>query len=154
MFNKFKSIAFCGILLAANFSAFSQAAPAVAPVPAPNGWHLLDKSKDGFSGISVNKAYTELLKGKKGNTVTVAVIDSGVDTLHEDLTQVLWKNLKEKPGNGKDDDKNGYADDVYGWNFLGGKDGRSVGKDTEEAQRLYKKLNLLWHQKTRHYSAS
>jgi subtilisin family serine protease len=140
MFNKFKSIAFCGILLAANFSAFSQAAPAVAPVSAPNGWHLLDKSKDGFSGISVNKAYTELLKGKKGNTVTVAVIDSGVDTLHEDLTQVLWKNLKEKPGNGKDDDKNGYADDVYGWNFLGGKDGRSVGKDTEEAQRLYKKL--------------
>jgi subtilisin family serine protease len=140
MVNKIKSLAVCGLLLAFNFNAFSQAAPAASSKPAPNGWHLMDKTKEGFYGISVNRAYTELLKGKKGNTVTVAVIDSGVDTLHQDLTPVLWKNPKEKPGNGKDDDKNGYADDVYGWNFLGGKDGRSVGKDTEESERLYKKF--------------
>jgi subtilisin family serine protease len=140
MINKIKSFALTGVLFVAHFASFSQVTPAATDKVAPNGWHLLDKGKDGFYGISVNKAYTDLLKGKKGSTVTVAVIDSGVDTLHEDLTQVLWKNPKEKPGNGKDDDKNGYADDVYGWNFLGGKDGRSVGKDTEEAQRLYKKL--------------
>lgn len=135
-----KCLAFCGLFLALQFSAFSQVAPAPTTTPAPNGWHLLDKTKDGFYGISVNKAYTELLKGKKSTPITVAVIDSGVDTLHEDLTQILWRNPKEKAGNGKDDDKNGYADDVYGWNFLGGKDGRNVEKDTEEAQRLYKKL--------------
>jgi len=140
MFNKIKSIALSGLFIAIGFTGFAQVAPTTTAPAAPNGWHLLDKGKDGFYGISVNKAYVELLKGMKSKPVTVAVIDSGVDTLHEDLTQVLWRNLKEKPGNGKDDDKNGYADDIYGWNFIGGKDGRSVGKDTEEAQRLYKKL--------------
>lgn len=140
MVHKIKSLAVCGMLIAFQFNAFSQVAPQATKPQAPNGWHLLDQKADGFYGISVNKAYTELLKGKTGKTVTVAVIDSGVDTLHEDLSQILWRNPKDKPGNGKDDDKNGYIDDTYGWNFLGGKDGRSVGKDTEESERLYKKL--------------
>src|ERR1044072_535046 len=77
-----------------------------------NGWHLKDKATDGVYGISLDKAYN-FLKGKKSKTVLVAVIDSGVDTLHEDLKGILWKNPKEIPGNGKDDDKNGYIDDVY-----------------------------------------
>lgn len=89
----------------------------------PNGWHLLDAEKDGFSGISLSKAYehgwAKKLKSKK---VLVAVIDSGIDTLHEDLKPIMWTNKKEIPGNGKDDDKNGYIDDIHGWNFLGGKD--------------------------------
>jgi len=140
MINKIKILALSGLLLAFNFNVNAQVAPISPTIQAPNGWHLLDKGKDGFYGISLNKTYTELLKGKKSTPVTVAVIDSGVDTLHQDLSQVLWKNPKEKPGNGKDDDKNGYIDDVYGWNFLGGKDGRSVGKDTEEAERLFKNL--------------
>src|SRR5687768_744720 len=79
----------------------------------PNNWHLLDKTESGYYGISLDKAY-ELLKGKKSKPVVVAVIDSGVDTLHEDLKPVLWRNPKEVPGNGNDDDKNGYSDDVYG----------------------------------------
>jgi subtilisin family serine protease len=69
--------------------------------------------------------------------VIVAVIDSGVDTAHEDLKNVLWRNKKEIPGNGIDDDKNGYVDDVYGWNFLGGRDGRNVDQDSYEAARVY-----------------
>ena len=81
-----------------------------------------------------------MLKGKKSKTVIVAVIDSGVDTLQEDLKPVLWHNPKEIPGNGKDDDKNGYTDDVYGWNFIGGKDGRNVKQDSYEAARVYYKL--------------
>ncbi|MHA4893732.1 S8 family peptidase [Pedobacter sp. PWIIR3] len=109
-------------------------------VKVPNGWHLLDQSKDGFNGISLNRAYADLLKGKSSKTVTVAVIDSGVDTLHEDLKSVLWRNVKEIAGNGKDDDKNGYTDDAYGWNFLGGKDGKNVTNDSEEYQRLYFKF--------------
>lgn len=103
---------------------------------APNGWHLTDPKTSGYYGISVDKAYN-FLKGKPSKQVLVAVIDSGIDTTHEDLRPVLWTNPGEIPGNGIDDDKNGYADDVHGWNFLGGKDGRNVTEDSYEAARFY-----------------
>ncbi|HJV18837.1 MAG TPA: S8 family peptidase [Sediminibacterium sp.] len=67
----------------------------------------------------------------------VAVLDSGVDTTHEDLKRNLWVNPREIPGNGIDDDQNGYIDDIYGWNFLGGKDGRSIKKAADEKARVY-----------------
>lgn len=114
-----------------SLAGFAQKSTAV-----PKNWHLLDPKDDGFYGISLNKAY-EAVKGRKAQTVVVAVIDSGIDTLHEDLKNVLWINPKEIPGNGTDDDKNGYADDVHGWNFIGGKDGRNVKEDSYEVTRVY-----------------
>ncbi len=102
---------------------------------APNDWHHLDAA-EGFMGISTDKMYKEL-KGKKGQTVIVAVIDSGVDADHEDLKDVMWVNEDEIPGNGIDDDKNGFVDDVHGWNFIGGKDGENVHHDQLEVTRLY-----------------
>ncbi|MBA4168116.1 MAG: S8 family serine peptidase [Chitinophagaceae bacterium] len=107
----------------------------------PHGWHLLDKTKDGYNGISINQAYDFVKsKGLKSNPVLVAVIDSGVDTLHEDLKSVLWNNPNEIPGNGIDDDHNGYVDDVHGWNFIGGKDGKNVKQDSYEGARVYHAL--------------
>ena len=82
-------------------------------------WSHLDLVKDTLPGMSVDKAYTELLKGKKGKKVIVGIVDSGVDINHEDLKAVIWTNPKEIAGNGIDDDKNGYIDDIHGWNFLG-----------------------------------
>lgn len=105
---------------------------------APKGWHLLTRQTSGYYGISLEKAY-EFLKGRKSTPVIVAVIDSGIDTTHEDLKSVLWRNPGEIPGNGIDDDKNGYVDDVYGWNFIGGRDGRNVKEDSYEAARVYHK---------------
>jgi subtilisin family serine protease len=107
----------------------------------PKNWHQLDKDSTGYYGISLNKAYA-FLKSKKAKSkqVLVAVIDSGIDTLHEDLKPILWTNTKEIPGNGIDDDNNGYVDDVHGWNFLGGKDGRNVKQDSYEGARVYHKL--------------
>jgi len=104
----------------------------------PKGWHLMDKDKDGVYGISLDKAY-EFLKEKnlKSKTVLVAVIDSGVDTVQEDLKDILWTNPKEIPGNGIDDDHNGYVDDIHGWNFIGGKDGSNVKDDSQEEGRVY-----------------
>ena len=115
----------------------------------PKNWHQLDPITTGYNGISLQKAY-DLLKSKKlkSNRVIVAVIDSGIDTLHEDLKPILWTNSKEIPGNGIDDDRNGYADDVHGWNFIGGKDGRNVKDDSYEAARVYHKLKIKWADKT------
>ncbi|GAB1856202.1 S8 family peptidase [Flavobacteriaceae bacterium MHTCC 0001] len=82
-------------------------------------WGHLDLLKDTIPGMSVDKAYAEIIKNKKGKKVIVAVIDSGIDIDHEDLDANIWTNKDEKPGNGIDDDKNGYIDDIHGWNFLG-----------------------------------
>jgi len=82
-------------------------------------WGHLDLVADTIPGMSVDKAYTEIIKNKKGKTVIVAVLDSGMDLKHEDLDGVLWTNKKEKAGDGKDNDNNGYIDDIHGYNFLG-----------------------------------
>ncbi|WP_299332953.1 S8 family peptidase [uncultured Psychroserpens sp.] len=84
-----------------------------------NSWSHLDLVQDTIPGMSVNKAYTDIIKNKKGKTVIVAVLDSGIDIDHEDLDDVIWTNKDEIPNNGKDDDNNGYVDDIHGWNFLG-----------------------------------
>lgn len=106
-------------------------------------WHLLDAKSDGIHGISALKAEKELLQGKTPQTVVVAVIDGGVQADHEDLADAMWINPGEIAGNGIDDDGNGYIDDIYGWNFIGGKDS-SVNHDTYELTRLYKKYNDMF----------
>lgn len=106
----------------------------------PENWFNLDKSSAKVQGVSTERVYESLLKGKKGETVIVAVIDSGVDAEHEDLKEVMWTNPGEIPGNGIDDDGNGYIDDIHGWNFIGGKDGKNITKDNLEVARVYAKL--------------
>jgi len=103
-----------------------------------NTWYLKDPKEDSIYGISLSKAYQFLQdKKRKSEPVIVAILDSGVDTTHEDLKKNLWRNPKEIPGNGMDDDNNGYIDDIYGWNFLGGKDGKNVTKASSEKSRFY-----------------
>jgi len=140
--NKILSILFT--LLTLNVISFAQ----TAKEEVPKSWHMMDKASTGYYGVSADKAY-EFLKSKnlKSTTVVVAVIDSGIDTLHEDLKSILWTNPKEIPGNGIDDDGNGYVDDVHGWNFLGGKDGRNVKEDSYEGARVYYSLKSKWDDK-------
>jgi subtilisin family serine protease len=106
---------------------------------APDNWFNLDPQENQVQGVSTEKAY-EYLKNRPSKTVVVAVIDSGIDIAHEDLQGKIWTNEDEIAGNGLDDDKNGYVDDVHGWNFIGGKDGRNVEYDTQELTRLYVEL--------------
>ncbi len=99
----------------------------------PN-WQNLDLQQDSVFGISTEKAYA-ILKDKKPHPVIVAIIDGGVDTAHEDLKQILWTNSKEIPGNGIDDDQDGYIDDIHGWDFIGGPK-EDVNHDNLEVVRL------------------
>ncbi|WP_445758093.1 S8 family peptidase [Polaribacter sp.] len=101
-------------------------------------WSHADLTKDSIAGMSLEKAY-QFLEGKKPTSVIVAIADSGVDIEHEDLKDVLWMNTKEIKGNNIDDDKNGYVDDIYGWNFLGNASGKMINADQLEITRLVKK---------------
>src|ERR1700743_3163316 len=116
----------------------AQVPPLLKPEP-PKNWHTLDLKTDGYFGISLADAY-RFLQGKKSKPVLVAIIDSGVDTLQQDLQGILWVNPNEKPHNDKDDDHNGYVNDIHGWNFLGGPNGKADIDETDEAIRSYYKL--------------
>jgi cell wall-associated protease len=98
-------------------------------------WGAKDLLMDTIPGMSVDRAYAEIIKKQKGQTVIVGVIDSGVDIEHEDLKNVIWTNEGEIPNNGKDDDNNGYIDDVHGWNFLG-----NIVAENMEYVRILKNL--------------
>ncbi|MBS1638316.1 MAG: S8 family serine peptidase [Bacteroidetes bacterium] len=127
-------------IIAALFFAYT----AVAQDKRPDNWFNLDHTKDNVNGVSTEKTYEELLKGRKSKTIIVGVLDSGVDYKHEDLKDVMWTNPGEIPDNGIDDDKNGYIDDIHGWNFMGNKDGSNVAKDNLELTRVYKGLKAKY----------
>jgi cell wall-associated protease len=114
----------------------------------PDNWFNLDAANDKVNGVSTERTYNELLKWKKSTPVIVGVLDSGVDYMHEDLKEVMWTNTGEIPGNGIDDDKNGYIDDIHGWNFIGNKDGTNVSKDNLELTRVYKDLKAKYAEKS------
>jgi subtilisin family serine protease len=111
-------------------------------------WFNKDYSTDKVEGVSTEKAYNELLKGKTSHTVIVAVIDGGVDINHEDLKDIIWTNDDEIPENGIDDDNNGYIDDIHGWNFLGNDKGENVKEDNLEVTRIYRNYKDKYAGKT------
>ena len=106
----------------------------------PKDWHLLDPETDQVQGLSVERTYQSMLKGKPARSVLVAIIDSGIDINHEDLKSVIWTNPGEVAGNGLDDDANGYVDDIHGWSFIGSKSG-NVNEDTYEITRELVRLS-------------
>jgi subtilisin family serine protease len=116
----------------------------LSPEKAPLNWFNLDYSENGVRGISTERAYREYLNGKTSKSVLVAIIDSGIDINHEDLKDNIWVNSKEIPNNGIDDDNNGYIDDINGWDFLGGKDGTDIARETMEVTREYARLKKIY----------
>ena len=106
-------------------------------------WSSKDLQNDTIPGMGVDRTYQEIIKDKVGTTVIVAVIDSGIDIEHEDLKNVMWVNPKEIAGNNIDDDKNGYVDDMHGWNFLG-----DIVKENMEYVRIVRKLKPKYDGKT------
>jgi subtilisin family serine protease len=105
---------------------------------------VLNWYNNGGFGMNTQMAYSKVLNSKKTNPVIVAIIDSGVDTDHEDLEKNIWVNEDEIPGNNIDDDKNGYIDDVNGWNFLGNANGENINDVRLEVTRIYAHLRLKY----------
>jgi subtilisin family serine protease len=108
-------------------------------------WYNKSPKADKVYGTGADKAY-ELLKDKKAQEVIVAVIDSGVEVDHPDLKDVIWINKDEVPGNGVDDDNNGYIDDVHGWSFLGGAT-EDINHESMEIARMYHAAKLKFEGK-------
>ena len=102
-------------------------------------WYNLDNSADKVMGVSVEKAWLELLANRQPKkAVIVAVIDSGIDIDHEDLKESIWVNEDEIGGNNIDDDGNGFIDDVHGWNFIGNSKGENINYENMEYTRIYR----------------
>lgn len=130
--NSFKYII---LLLLINLSLYSQ--KTIEDKTILKDWYKKDFNQDKVLGISLNK-YHNLNKGKTTKTkkVIVAVLDTQIELNHEDLKPVIWVNKKEIPNNGIDDDKNGYIDDVNGWDFLGTKKGGYMVYENYEYVRI------------------
>ncbi|MFT7588469.1 MAG: subtilisin family serine protease [Limisphaerales bacterium] len=110
-------------------------------------WYLDDSTPDQFSS-NIEKGHKDF--GSKSTTpMIVAVLDTGVDTEHEDLKKQLWTNEDEIPENGIDDDKNGYIDDIHGWNFLGNAEGENIVNENLEITRLYKKYGRQFYERSK-----
>jgi cell wall-associated protease len=149
-------------VLLANFSFFitvvSFAQQKLAPVKTPliifrneipmevrDIWHHLDIEKDTLAGTSLNRAYAEIIKNKKGKPIIVSVIDTDIDIYHEDLRTQVWVNKKEISNNKIDDDKNGYIDDVNGWNFLGNLKGENMSFANTPSIRISRYLKKKYN---------
>ena len=154
MIKKFLAIS----LIALSYTAFSQTSTSENYKKQPlseeqlQRWSHLDLEKDSIPGMSVDRLYSELIKDKKGSKVVVAVIDSGVDIDHPDLKSAIWTNINEKPNNKKDDDKNGFIDDVHGWNFLGESNNENLElvrmlKKPDDGSEEYKKAITDYEEK-------
>lgn len=130
------------LLLSLQVSAFEQ-----EPTDTTKVWHHM-APETGVNGISTEEAYQYLKsKNRKSVPIVVAIIDSGTDIEHEDLKGEKWVNKGEIAGNGKDDDNNGYIDDVHGWNFIGGKGGKNITAANMEITRIYRELSPKYKDK-------
>lgn len=130
-----------GLALCITATAISQTSTTTAtpelPVDVKQDWYNLDFQQDGLYGTSANRTFSELVTTKQPQKqIVVAVLDSGVEVDHDDLEESIWTNPGEIPGNGVDDDNNGYIDDVHGWNFITDSNGKDVQYANLEATRV------------------
>lgn len=143
-----KKIVLAAVFLAGFSFTYAQDAQVAAPDPKENKdlmtWYHKDFATTKVYGVNTDNAYKYLeSKGLKPKTVVVGVLDSGVQIDHPGLVKNIWSNPNEVPNNGKDDDGNGYIDDVHGWNFIGGKNG-DIGIDNMEVTRVVAKYKPVF----------
>lgn len=114
-----------------------------------NTWHQKDFNADKLPGISLEKFILNSKPLKNSNQIIVAVLDTQIDTNHEDLKDAIWTNTDEIPNNKIDDDKNGYVDDINGWNFIGTKSGDYTVWGNFEYTRIVREYSPVFKDKKR-----
>ncbi len=111
-----------------------------------NQWGLMNPDNEG-SDIQITRAW-EVESGSPD--VIIAIIDMGFDYSHEDLQENLWHNPGEVPDNGRDDDNNGYIDDIVGWDFVHQSQGMDDpdcdfrNEDNDPTSKLSSHGNRVW----------
>lgn len=142
-----KKIVLAAVFLAGFSYSYAQGAKAAVDPKEDKDlmtWYHKDFATSKVYGVNTENAYKFLeSKGLKPKTVVVGVLDSGVQVDHPGLVKNIWSNPNEVPNNGKDDDGNGYIDDVHGWNFIGGKNG-DIGVDNMEVTRVVAKYKPIF----------
>ena len=143
-----KNIVLAAVFLAGFSFTYAQDAKATALDPKEDKdlmtWYHKDFTTSKVYGVNTENAYKFLQsKGLKPKTVVVGVLDSGVQVDHPGLVKNIWSNPNEVPNNGKDDDGNGYIDDIHGWNFIGGKNG-DIDVDNMEVTRVVAKYKPVF----------
>lgn len=142
-----KKIFIAATFLAGFSGAFAQSDKAVDPMQDKDlmtWYHKKHSTKDDVFGVNTQEAYQFLeSKGLKPKTVVVGVLDSGVEVDHPGLVKNMWHNPNEIPNNGIDDDKNGYVDDIHGWNFMGNAKS-DIDVDNMEVTRMVKKYKPIF----------
>lgn len=143
-----KKVLLAAVFLAGFSFTFAQETQGVKADPSQDKdlmtWYHKDFATSKVYGVNTENAYKYLeSKGLKPTTVVVGVLDSGVQVDHPGLVKNVWSNPNEIPNNGKDDDGNGYIDDVHGWNFIGGKNG-DIDVDNMEVTRVVAKYKPVF----------
>lgn len=95
--------------------------------------------------INIEDAWNTYSETENKRTVTVAIIDTGIDTTHTDLKDSIWVNEDEIPGDGIDNDGNGYIDDVNGWNFISNSNEVCVGEEDSHGTHGAGTIAAAWN---------
>jgi subtilisin family serine protease len=154
-----KIILLLSIIACACPKVVAQDLPIVTPSPIgkqklteeeKQNWQHKDILEDSIPGVSLDKAYREILSYQKAmDTVIIAVIDTRIDIDHKEFKNFIWNNNNEIPDNNIDDDNNGYIDDIHGWNFLANKNGDNISRLNFSFVRYVRKYKELFQNKTK-----
>ena len=115
------------------------------PPLGPDNFESINTDAVANIDINIEDAWKTYSETENKRTVTVAIIDTGIDTTHSDLKDSIWVNEDEIPGDGIDNDGNGYVDDVNGWNFVSNSNEICTGEEDSHGTHGAGTIAAAWN---------
>ena len=122
------------------------------PPLGPDNFESINTDAVANIDINIEDAWKTYSETENKRTVTVAIIDTGIDTTHSDLKDSIWVNEDEIPGDGIDNDGNGYVDDVNGWNFVSNSNEICTGEEDSHGTHGAGTIAAAWNLSLIHIS--